>query len=244
MTVAQARTEIETFTQWNSFPALTTAEVDRLLAKAKRASQPLALGAVVEVPLTNNVMPSRRVGSVPPDAHSEWAATTAYALGATVVPTPRNAHFYRVTVAGTSGATQPNFPTTAGATVADGTVTWAEAGAALWVPTFNLAYAIALGWRLKAAKVATAYDFASNDQKLTRSQMFKHCMEQHEHWKKAANESLELQGAARARRSGSVPSANDDRLWCECDDDALFGPERGVAVSIPGGGRVVWSDVF
>ena len=55
-----------------------------------------------------------------------WAATTAYALGDTVNPTSgkENGFKYVCTTAGTSGASEPTWPTTEGATVVDGTVTW------------------------------------------------------------------------------------------------------------------------
>src|SRR5262249_25880603 len=57
-----------------------------------------------------------------------WLANTAYALGEVVTPssggTVGNGHTYRCTTAGTSGATQPSFPTSEGATVTDGTVVW------------------------------------------------------------------------------------------------------------------------
>lgn len=58
-----------------------------------------------------------------------WTASTPYQVGEVVCPaTPvgGNSHSYRCTVAGTSGAAQPAFPTTEGATVADGAVTWQE----------------------------------------------------------------------------------------------------------------------
>src|SRR5262245_22911358 len=59
-----------------------------------------------------------------------WLANTAYALGEVVTPssggTVGNGHTYRCTTAGTSGATQPSFPTSEGATVTDGTVVWTE----------------------------------------------------------------------------------------------------------------------
>ena len=53
-----------------------------------------------------------------------WVANTAYALGAIVIPTVNNGLWYECTTAGTSGASQPTWPTTEGQTVADGTVTW------------------------------------------------------------------------------------------------------------------------
>lgn len=56
-----------------------------------------------------------------------WAALTAYAVGDIVWPTTANGRIYRCTVAGTSGASEPTFPTSAAGTVVDGTVTWTEA---------------------------------------------------------------------------------------------------------------------
>ena len=53
-----------------------------------------------------------------------WASSTAYAIGSRRRPTSLNGYHYRVIVGGTSGASQPTWPTTEGATVADGTVTW------------------------------------------------------------------------------------------------------------------------
>ena len=58
-----------------------------------------------------------------------WLATTAYVLPDVVHPVDQTAnnHWYEVTVAGTSGATEPVFPTD-GTTVVDGTVTWLDKG--------------------------------------------------------------------------------------------------------------------
>lgn len=60
----------------------------------------------------------------PTDTLPEWAATTAYSLGATREPTVDNTYRYSVTTAGTSGASEPTWPTTIGSTVVDGTVVW------------------------------------------------------------------------------------------------------------------------
>jgi hypothetical protein len=53
-----------------------------------------------------------------------WAGTTAKIAGNYVVPTVWNGYKYRCTVGGTTGGTQPTWPTTVGNTVVDGTVTW------------------------------------------------------------------------------------------------------------------------
>jgi hypothetical protein len=64
-------------------------------------------------------------------ASTKWVIATAYVIGDSVYRTAASpTHHYRCTVAGTSHAsTEPTWPTTAGATVTDGTVTWTEAGA-------------------------------------------------------------------------------------------------------------------
>lgn len=61
-----------------------------------------------------------------------WKATTAYDAGI-VVPTTRNGHAYTAETAGTSGASQPTWPTTGG-TVTDGSVVWRDLGA-YWTAT-------------------------------------------------------------------------------------------------------------
>lgn len=53
-----------------------------------------------------------------------WVALTAYSLGVFRRPTVANGFRYEVTTAGTTAAGQPTWPTTIGATVVDGTVTW------------------------------------------------------------------------------------------------------------------------
>ncbi len=54
-----------------------------------------------------------------------WAATTAYPISRVRSPTVANGFVYQVISAGTTGGTEPTWPTTAGQTVTDGTVTWA-----------------------------------------------------------------------------------------------------------------------
>lgn len=56
------------------------------------------------------------------------ANTTAYALGAFIVPATPNDYFYKVTTAGTSAGAPPTFPTVIGQTVTDGTVVLTCAG--------------------------------------------------------------------------------------------------------------------
>lgn len=65
-------------------------------------------------------------------ALTAWQATTAYTLGNVRVPTVSNGYRYEVTTAGTSDGSEPTWPTTVGATVADGTVTWTCRGSEIF----------------------------------------------------------------------------------------------------------------
>jgi len=65
-----------------------------------------------------------QVTLTPTDILPEWVASTAYSLGDTAEPTVDNTYRYKVTTAGTSGGTEPTWPTSIGSTVVDGTVTW------------------------------------------------------------------------------------------------------------------------
>lgn len=61
----------------------------------------------------------------PTDNLENWAATTAYALGDRVQPVTPNGFVYECTTAGTSGGSEPTWPTTPiGDTVNDGTCVW------------------------------------------------------------------------------------------------------------------------
>ncbi len=62
------------------------------------------------------------------DTAVEWAPTTVKIVGDFVFPLTRNGFLYRCTVAGTTGGTEPVFPTVVGFTVVDGTVTWRNVG--------------------------------------------------------------------------------------------------------------------
>jgi hypothetical protein len=64
-----------------------------------------------------------------PSAAIAWQGTTAFVTGAFVRPTTTQTNLlYIATVPGTSGGAEPAWPTTSGATVVDGGVTWTAAG--------------------------------------------------------------------------------------------------------------------
>lgn len=81
-----------------------------------------------------------------------WVASTAYASGDVIIPNAfaSTNHIYYCTTAGTSGSTEPTWPTTTAGTVSDGTAVWTEATTylytssnitALEVSTSSTAYA-------------------------------------------------------------------------------------------------------
>lgn len=57
-----------------------------------------------------------------------WQATTAYKLGQVVQPSGSPARFFTAVKSGTSGGSQPVFPSSTNGCVTDGTVTWQENG--------------------------------------------------------------------------------------------------------------------
>jgi hypothetical protein len=58
-----------------------------------------------------------------------WQASLAYTAGQVTRPASANGHLYQCTTAGTTGSSQPAFPT-GGGTVTDGSVVWQDLGAA------------------------------------------------------------------------------------------------------------------
>lgn len=61
----------------------------------------------------------------PTDIAATWVTGTAYSLGNQIEPTVSNGYVYICTTAGTSGGTQPTWPTSVNSTVTDGaTAVW------------------------------------------------------------------------------------------------------------------------
>lgn len=52
--------------------------------------------------------------------------STAVTVGQTTVPAILNGHMYKCTTAGTTGSSEPTWPTGSGSTVTDGTAVWTE----------------------------------------------------------------------------------------------------------------------
>lgn len=147
--VAQAR--LQRMVAMDQDPVLTATEIDDLLLIAQ------------EVDFYGNS----------PDY--TWFAESFVPVGVYIKPTAGNGHHYRVRTAGVTGDVEPAWPVGAGATVNDGTVVWQEAGAPNWNPTYDLERAAAEGWRWKAGKAASRYNFASDNAQFDRGQVYTHC---------------------------------------------------------------------
>lgn len=162
MLEAEARAQLADKVQQTSEPTLTNAELQRLLDSYR----------VVDV------------YGVWADTYASWVASTAYSVGALVVPTTRNGHYYRVTGAGAGGPTEPTWPTTSGGIVALDGVTYTEAGSAPWLGAWALNEAAAEGWRWKAGKAAGRYSFSSDVNNFQRRQIHEMCLQMAEQYSK------------------------------------------------------------
>lgn len=156
MTIAVSvqRARLERMVQWQAEPALTLAEVDDLLAYARQFD----------------------ANGVEPDQYTEWTASAAVSSGTRRTPVRRNGYVYQVVTPGTTGASEPAWPTTLNATISDNGVVWRCQEVAAWDPTFDLRAAAAEGWEWKAAKVAARFDATAGTASAKRSQVFEMCM--------------------------------------------------------------------
>lgn len=154
-----ARAKLEDMVAASVFPQLAPEKIDRLLEEYRRTDS----------------------NDISPDDEVEWAGETIHELGDVVVPTDRPGTAWRVTLAGTTAATEPVWP--AAGTIVDGTVTWSLADdIAVWDGTWDLNRAAAEGWRIKAGLVSNRHSFGSNQGNYNPEQLFEHCMRMAEHY--------------------------------------------------------------
>lgn len=107
-----------------------------------------------------------------------YAIDEAYVVG-DVVLDGDTGRYWMALCSGTS--TGVTFPDMAGSqvvshTVEDGAVLWCDNGTR-WRPTYDLNSAASWGWRVKAGKVSSKYEFQADGQVYSRQQWFAHCME-------------------------------------------------------------------
>jgi hypothetical protein len=172
---------------------------DRLSTMLAVSEEPTLDDAVLE-DLMRLARVSDKFGTAP-DAYHIWKPQAAYTVGQKVVPTYRGhttdasisstlyippiqpyvaAAVWRVTVAGTSGATEPAWPLSLQPNVttvpADGGVTWVGDSLTPWFGAWDLALAAAEGWRRKAGIVANAYRFRDQQKDMFRNQIMANCL--------------------------------------------------------------------
>lgn len=122
------------------------------------------------------------------DRFAAWTASTSYAVGDRIIPTTANGRVYEARRAGTSGTTEPEWPTWPGSQyqgwcVSDGTsdpeLLWVDAGPAN-VERYDVRSAARQVWLIKASRVAGEIDSKDGAADLKLSQLRTHCLEQAE----------------------------------------------------------------
>jgi hypothetical protein len=164
-TEAQIIDEVAVLADAESWPELSYDDLVRAVVVARRAD----------------------VAGNPPDnviGVAGWVTATAYTAGTVIVEGER---YWRCVVAGTSGATEPSWPDLTGTTrstteLTDGDVVWQDNGT-VWAGDWDVAFAAAQAWQIKAGKVASAHNFGTDGQIFSRAQVHRHCLEQVRHYR-------------------------------------------------------------
>ena len=107
------------------------------------------------------------------NARSSWTANTAITLGTVIRPATRNGHYYIATEEGTTGSTEPTFPTNVADTVTDGTVEWTEHAVDTGT-TVDIRSAAREVWALKMTK---AVEMIQSSDSGSEQMIFQHCEE-------------------------------------------------------------------
>ena len=100
---------------------------------------------------------------LPSQTAAAWAQARTYSAGTLVTPTSANGHTYRATTSGTSGTSEPAWPTGAGATIVENgatpPITWQENGGAVYEqPDEQVEYAGAT-----ALTIRGNFDYSANE---------------------------------------------------------------------------------
>lgn len=200
LTQAQVRTRIKTLTDSAADPVLADpADIDVLMAYATKVD----------------------LFGVIPDVHKEWAAGALNVPGDLIVPTGkygdawipivRNGFYYICTVGGVGGTVEPAWPVVIGQVVVDGASTWSCVGAAPWSPTYDIYYAVAQGWLLKAGRLAGHYNFMSGGKMFSREQFYNHCIALYRRYSaKSGVKSIRLGPHSPLSSSASVETSSSD----------------------------------
>lgn len=109
---------------------------------------------------------------------STWTASTAYYYGDIIQPTVRNGRYYKCIIAGTSGATEPDFANIGytGQIFTEGAdLTWVDNGAAQ-VEIYDVRGAARAAWLHKAGIVANLTDLEDGENKMDLSKIYEQCI--------------------------------------------------------------------
>ncbi len=161
MQPADALAQLQIMVQADEDPVLTVPELALYLARARRPD---------------------RSGNLPTNTSdaAAWIAATAVTVGEVVAA--GDGRYWRCRIAGTTAATEPSWPNLAttivtGWAFTDGTVVWEDAGGE-WAPTWDLNWAAAELWRIKAGKARCRSDIEDQGLRIARSKIAAGCMEQ------------------------------------------------------------------
>lgn len=112
-----------------------------------------------------------------------WAVATAYEFGDIVLPTVRNGHRYKCTVAGTSEADaddEPEWGVGAGSILTEGdsdpVLTWMEDGPD-FKNLYNVRAAIHAAWMYKAGQASQLYATSQSGSRFEHQQIYDHCIQ-------------------------------------------------------------------
>lgn len=152
---SQAIARLKGMVAWDQEPALSQAELDALLTSARR---PDADGNLIEDVVA-------------------WEADTSYVKGDRV--TVGDGFAYVCVQEGVTGVTQPVMDET----TEDGSVVWQRDGESVWTPTYDLNYAAAEGWLLKAGRAASMVSFQADGARFDRDQIIANCRTLEEHYR-------------------------------------------------------------
>lgn len=184
MNWTEALTRLQRMVAYDVEPTLSSAEVLDLLKDAQRADE------------DGNSF----------DSAPMWKAAYAYVVGDLVTPTTRNGHLYRVTATdGSSGTTEPVWPTTDDATVTADGVTYQEYGATSWAPTWDLNYAAMNGWEWKANKATNTNQFIQDSRGTASDYTYLNCRRQAEEYRKKIQVSVPVRGRNRSWMASQNP---------------------------------------
>lgn len=106
---------------------------------------------------------------------SFWLPSTAYTVGDVILPATLNGHRFRCTRSGTSGTTEPTWPSNDRAKIGDGSggLQWQEDGPD-YKNVFDVRAASYAGCLLHRTKAATLHDVRSSSSEYSESQVYDH----------------------------------------------------------------------